>query len=303
MAEEISERIAKHAAKSDKALLRAAGAVVAEYEQLVDRYIAFFKDAILSTDFSVDTAQRLAIARKISAELENFILQSGEERLFSTFSEQHAEVARLARDYFRVFGADLRVTQAVKLSGTSKAVLRELLAFNFDELGYQVERQLIQPLRRQLISGVLAEQEGVNIRRALIDSVTSLRPEQMEGVIDDIYSQFYRTVQTRQAEDLGGLEVILYSGPMDNRRSPQCVFMTEYDGHGARGIFLKKEFNQRKINQLLAKSAIRAGGKKSKIVELAGDPKIQGGHFNCRHAVNYVSRAMAEEAMGAHFDK
>jgi hypothetical protein len=78
--------------------------------------------------------------------------------------------------------------------------------------------------------------------------------------------------------------------------------MTDYDAHKARGIWTKEEFTQRNINNLLARSNVRTGGKKSKNAQLTGDPKIQGGHFGCRHGVNYVSQKVAVERMGAVFD-
>lgn len=302
MGKSLLDRMREHAEAADRRLIGITNDVAVEYSRVMISYQAQYKDAITRADFSESTAQRLAVAREISSQVEQFLIDAGSIEFRRSFAAQHAQVATLARSYFDEFKDDLKYRGVAKISGASRDVLRELTAFNVENLGVRVEQNLVTPLRSQLISGVLADQSALDIKAGLLNTASNLSTTQIEGLIDDTYSQFYRTVHDKQAEDLG-LDVIYYLGPDDSRTSAQCEFMLDYDKHGEPGLWLKKEFTQRHINNLLAQSGVRGGGKKSKIAQLTGDPKIQGGHFRCRHHTAFMTRAAAEEEFGVSFGK
>lgn len=240
------------------------------------RYRALFVEAATQRNWGADRLQNIADAEAMRAQLNDFLVDAGFSEMIDGYQERHTAVLRRSMDYFSLVGSSR------SLAGASLEALDKAVSANVNELFTTINDKWVKPLEGAILRSTFA----TNSRAEIIDNVRAaaglLSDKEANNLVSETYQRFLSQARNEQGERLG-MEYILYSGPLDNRNSPQCRFMRSYSKHGVAGVWRKKDFTRANVNKEMASAGVKT--KNRKPVRLDGDPKIQRGHWNCRHIV------------------
>jgi len=258
--------------------MRAGGQVLDSVQKAVRRFgpiaITVIEDALEGFG-----PTRVAEIADIAQQLQTALLDAGLDDAARDFRRGFAPVRQMANRYFEQFGYKPSLSSIDVESLNAMVRLQEAAFLDL------FDRRLVNPLADQVISGVI----GVSDTDTVVDNVRRYMDEnniitragvaftdrQLETLVHDAYERQVRQVKTEQASRLD-MTVIWFQGPDDRITSEQCQFMLSYDGHGVPGMWLEEEFTADNINDLMNDDLLKE------------NPKVVGGHFNCRHSVDYV---------------
>jgi len=258
--------------------VRAGGQVLDSVQKAVRRFgpiaITVIEDALEGFG-----PTRVAEIADIAQQLQTALLDAGLDDAARDFRRGFAPVRQMANRYFEQFGYKPSLSSIDVESLNAMVRLQEAAFLDL------FDRRLVNPLADQVISGVIGVSDTdtvvSNVRRYMDENNIITRAgvgftdRQLETLVHDAYERQVRQVKTEQASRLD-MTVIWFQGPDDRITSEQCQFMLSYDGHGVPGMWLEDEFTADYINDLMNDDLLKE------------NPKVVGGHFNCRHSVDYV---------------
>lgn len=274
-ARELEERIESYSADFYPVLNAAVNLFIVKVDSLLN---AAFADANKLPSFEE--------AMEIGNQLSDALLDAGFDSLAEKMGDDMEHFRELAVEHYsKSFGI------AETFGGIDVTDLDAFVAFQKDNLLNLADARLVSPVRDAIIQSTIGGQSEesalADIKNVFAQSVNKGEPyltragveftdAQIETLVSDGYRRHYRQTKSLKANDLG-LGIIQYLGPVDAVTSEQCEFLMTTALHGAPGFYLVEEFTA----DLHPK--------------LKEPPLLAGGHFNCRHSVDYVTYEYAVE--------
>lgn len=249
------------------------------HEDFIARVNARLRKLKVSESQIANDAEKMRLIRDVRTLFDQALgkRNNGTYSALQAYQRLAKRAERRALKYFE------RFSEPVTFGATSRETLHILLTEQSEGLLDIYDARL----RRPLIQTIRAETFGLSTRDAFVNAVAEagieLTTAQISNAVDDGFRQVHRTANKLAANDNDLLEVAVWRGPQDRKTSPQCRAMWDEAPYGAKGVWLKAD--------------LAAGP----VAGLTGDVEIEGGHPGCRHNINYVDRAYAEEYLGATF--
>jgi len=265
-------------------IVRTGGHVLDSVQKAVRRYGPMAITVIEDAFQGFGGVPRVSEVIDIADQLQRALVDAGLDEAARDFRRGFAPVRQAANKYFEQFG------YKPSLSSIDVESLNALASFHEAQFLDLFDRRLVQPLADQVINGVI----GLRDTDTIVSSLRNFMDEQgiitragvgftdpqLETLVHDAYRRQGRQVKAEQANRLN-MQVIWFQGPDDKITSEQCQFMLNYDAHGVPGMWLDEEFTAENINDLMNDDLLKE------------NPKLVGGHWNCRHSVNYIPLSYA----------
>ncbi len=278
-----SNALIRRASKSERTITLAGARVMSSVEKAVGRY------GLMAISTIEDAFQGIGVPRvseviDIGEQLQQVLYDAGLDDALAEFRRNFTPVRRAAVEYFNEFGYKPTLAGLDMTSLTSAAQLYER---KFLDL---FDQRLVNPLADQVINGVIGASDRESVMTNIRDFMTSnniitragvaFTDPQLETLVHDAYRRQDRQAKEQQAAKLE-MEIVWFQGPEDQITSEQCDFMLNYEAHGVPGMWLIEDFTADNINSLMGARLLKE------------NPLVVGGHWNCRHNINYVTRDFA----------
>lgn len=254
-----------------------------ELNRAVNNYLIRVQ-AILNQTYA-DELPSFANAIAVGEQISDALLEAGFEDLAVDMLDTLDDMRdRAIADFGTAFAV------ADTLQGFDVADLDALAAFRTEKFLNLADERLVAPIRDAVTNTVV----GGASERAALDQVQGaisaalnkgepivtragieFTDHQLETLVSDSFRRHYRQTKASVATDLG-LRIISFDGPLDKITSDQCEFMMLRGRHGAPNLWLESEFTA-DLHPAMRES-----------------PLVAGGHFNCRHTVDYVTYEYAK---------
>ena len=274
------EELERAQRRADSKADEAAAETVSALRKFLTNYVRNFKAVLLDTSLKESDLIDLAEQEQIVRTAKELLTESGYNEVVQEFEKSLATVGKEAIEYFRVY-----FDETATYGGISKRLIDKMAELQIQELGFQVNNKLVRPLETQIRNSTLtlkSRKEAVEDIANAIENGGILRRDgqqftnyNVETLVAESNRRFMQFVRNEVSEDLG-LEVYVYSGPLDSRTSDQCRFLLGGSRHGAPGFWYKDEIT----------TALHP--------ELKANPLVARGHFNCRHEWLPVDEAGAK---------
>ena len=233
---------------------------------------------------------KIADIVSIGDQLGRALLDAGLDDVATEFRTQMDRVRDEALKEFSAYGLPR------SLAGIDVASLDAFAAYKEASFLDLADRRLVTPLADAVIQSVVGQKSIGEIRDEIwglmqSEGITTAAGEpftdyQMETLVDDSMRRHARLTKQERAASLD-MNIVWFTGPDDSKTSAQCEFMLTHAEHGAPGMWLVDEFTKDNINNLMSENGVEA--------ELAENPIVAGGHWNCRHTIQYVTKGFAAE--------
>lgn len=282
---------------ADQAIEEATLETIAALRKFLKRYIRNFKAALIDLELADDSeifalVEQERLVRTITA----LLAESGYSEVIEEFERGLNSVGGEAIAFYERYSV-----AATPFLGLSTESLEALAQPFLDELDFQLDRLLVRPLeaavrnsfltlktRQEIvrdIAGVIAQQGIVT----QADKAFTIL--QIETLVTESDRRFMELVRLKQAEQLG-LDVVIYSGPLDSVTSEQCKFLLgqPYRAGASKKLPTQKPDIEHGAPGFWYKDEIRAGMHP----DLVENPLVARGHYNCRHQWLPVDEAAAK---------
>lgn len=265
---------------ADEVSDEAALATVEELRRFLKNYLRNFKarmaDFGASKSELIDLAEQAQMVSMVTEILE----ESGYGDVVDSFREGLESVGEESLSYFEKFMRD-----EVTYSGVAREAIELLTGAFVEELDLTIDSRLIRPLENHIRQTTLA----LTDRKQTVSEITTFITDSgivrqdgnaftnynIETLVSESGRRFAETIRATQAAELG-LEVFVYTGPLDKVTSDQCVFLLTETPHGAPGMWYRDE--------------LRAGMHP----KLKESPLPGRGHHGCRHQWGPIDEAAAK---------
>lgn len=271
MLKRLSESELQGILNEQEAIAESASAeTVRKLRRFLKRYIRNFKavlaDAAVAESAKIELAEQEQIVRSIT----ELLVESGYREVVQEFERSLSVVGESSIRYFKEY-----FDRTPTFGGAAKEMLDALAGNLLDELDFQVNNKIVRPLESAVRNSVLA----LETRQAQVADIAKVITEEgilrrdgreftqanIEVLVSDAPRRFGQQVRNEQAAELG-LEVFVYSGPLDSVTSEQCQFLLTAGRHGVGNFWYRDE--------------IQIGMHP----KLKANPLVARGHYGCRHA-------------------
>lgn len=258
----------------------AAEATIVELRKFLKRYVKAFKAAMLDFSSNEKALIDLAEQQQMIALAQDILEEAGYGDVVDRFREELGKVEKESIRYFKEF-----MDKTPTYSGVAREAI-ELMSDAFVEnLDLTIDQRLVKPLENYVRQTTLAlndRKQAVQEIARYIDTSGIVRKDgeqftavNIETLVAETPRRFAEVIRATQATELG-LQVFVYTGPLDKVTSEQCEFLLTEKPHGAAGMWYREE--------------IKVGMHP----ELKENPLTARGHYGCRHQWGPVDEAGAK---------
>lgn len=292
------KQLEDYAKRADSFKEQSAKTVIKTLRQLIKNYRSEATEIV--SDMLVNNSQTLRLAEitQVSRQLEEALKLAGQEKLINEFRDEFDSIKELSDEYF-IIGDLASITT---LGGLDTSILEDLVNITVSDLELTLSSRLVRPLQNELVRSTI----GVATREEVVRDITLLirNPDlgifrkdgkeftdfNIETLISDSQNRFFRLSRANTADQVGGLDWLIYVGPLDSRTRIACQAMLQATPHGHPGLYEKKEVTISNMNKIIKKRF----GKVPNYQLLKENPRIAGGGFNCRHEFLEIDKNTAE---------
>lgn len=254
------------AREQERFLVRALGDVARDLEGALRAYQRGIRGS--------NVPRRASELIRYAETLRDALDDAGFERVAENFASKYPSLTRESLGYFEAAGLAAADNLTIRRTA-DRGMLRAFVEYSETRLREQVLRDFYQPVRDEVFRAAFGQADTARAVQAVQETGASLTPARTTVLIDDMYSQYMRSVKVFKAEELG-LRWYYYSGPLDSRNSDQCRTMKTFNRYGVEGYYRKSDITTR-LHPALTR-----------------DPLIGGGHPNCRHQFLPISNERAQ---------
>lgn len=293
------KQLENFAKKANTSQEKSAATVVKSLRRLIKNYQKEATSIVADINLNPDARVRFAEIVKVNNDLKQALVDAGQRELLENYANEFDKISDLADEYFVSAGFVERNT----IGGLSRELLEATVRTDVDDLDLQLSAKIVRPLQDELARSTL----GVKSRNEIVRDMTMLIRDSNIGIfrkdgkeftnhnievlISDTQNRFFRTARANVADQVDGLDWLLYVGPDDSITRVACQAMLDAAPHGVPGLYRKKEVTISNMNRII----IKQSGNVPRYQKLNANPRIAGGGFNCRHEFLEIDQETAKD--------
>lgn len=236
--------------------------ILADYERLV-REVTLRARMLLSGMGGANDPMQLQDSLVAIQQMNAILTEAGLGEIIANYQANFKTTYEDAQEYFSIIGVGSSQT------AVPPAVLNSLVSVYSNDLSLNIQNRLVPPLKQALLQGAAGNVTFGEVVSRVAAVMQDLPINNVETLVRDSYVRFNRQVSEEVAKD-AGLEIAWVEGPDDDVTRPVCQEVINFSGHGVPGMFYRDELE-----------------------ELFPGYSIEGGGWNCRHKVSYITLEFA----------